>query len=38
MKRIRWQLEEAVALYDVYVKNGRKLVVPKEKLEYLNHI
>lgn len=38
MKKVRWELEEAVALFDAYVKNGKRLGVPKNVLEALNRI
>ena len=38
MKKVRWELEEAVALFDAYVKNGKRLGVPKNVLESLNRI
>ena len=32
MNRVKWELEEAVALFDLYLKNGASLSVPEEKL------
>lgn len=32
MIRVRWELEEAVALVDLYFKNGASLSIPEEKL------
>ncbi len=38
MRRIHWDLEEAVALYDLYFKSGQTLSVDKNKLEQLSEI
>lgn len=38
MKRINWELEEAVALYDLYFKSGQTLSVDKNKLKQLSEI
>lgn len=38
MKRVNWDLEEAVALYDLYFKSGQTLSVDKNKLEQLSEI
>lgn len=38
MKRVRWELEEAVVLYDVYLKSGCSLNVEKSILENLSEI
>ena len=32
MIRVRWELEEAVALFDLYFKNGASLSIPEEEL------
>lgn len=32
MIRVQWELEETVALFDVYFKNGATLSIPEEKL------
>ena len=38
MKRINWDLEEAVALYDLYFKSGQTLSIDKDKLKQLSEI
>ena len=38
MKRIHWDLEEAVALYDLYFKSGQTLSIDKDKLKQLSEI
>lgn len=38
MKRINWDLEEAVALYDLYFKSGQTLSIDKDKLKQLSGI
>ena len=36
MIRVQWELEEAVALFDVYFKNGASLSIPEEKLSEIS--
>ena len=36
MIRVQWELEEAVALFDVYFKNGASLSTPEEKLSEIS--
>lgn len=38
MKRINWDLEEAVALYDLYFKSGQTLSIDKDKLKQLSEV
>ncbi len=38
MLKVKWDLEEAVALYDLYRREGCTLNVPKEELEKLSKI
>lgn len=38
MKKINWDLEEVVALYDLYFKSGRTLSIDKDKLKQLSEI
>ncbi|WP_295131445.1 hypothetical protein [uncultured Catenibacterium sp.] len=38
MKRINWDLEETVALYDLYFKSGQTLSIDKDKLKQLSEI
>lgn len=38
MKRINWDLEEAVVLYDLYFKSGQTLSIDKDKLKQLSEI
>ena len=38
MIKVPWQLEEAVALFDLYFKSGSKLSVPAEKINELSLI
>ena len=38
MKRVKWELEEAVALFDLYFKNGSNLNVDNEALLSLSRI
>ena len=38
MKRVKWELEEAVALFDLYFKNGSNLSVDDEALYSLSRL
>lgn len=38
MIKVPWNIEEAVALLDIYIKNGSKPNVPKKQLEQLSLI
>ena len=38
MLKVLWDLEEAVALYDVYFQNGRRLDIANEKLQELHQM
>lgn len=38
MKRVRWELEEAVALMDVYFRYGGTLKIPENELLHLSQL
>lgn len=38
MNRIKWELEEAVVLFELYFGEGQTLSVPIEKLEHLSRL
>ena len=38
MKRVKWELEEAVALFDLYFKNGSTLSVDENALRSLSRM
>lgn len=38
MIKVRWELEEAVALFDVYFRNGRSLNISEDILENLTEM
>lgn len=38
MIKVRWELEEAVALFDIYFKNGGNLNVPEDILVNLRDV
>lgn len=36
MIRVQWELEEAVALFDLYLKSGASLSIPEENLSEIS--
>lgn len=38
MKRVCWDLEEAVVLFDLYFRNGKHLDIPEEDIARLSQI